>query len=95
MVGDHDGGGGGGDFNRYMPGLAEGMEGVKAGEMREIKMTFPDKLGPTGGNLEGTKALFVVEAVEIKVSINLSGYFMYRFDAYICFRPSKMSPFRN
>lgn len=55
------------DRNRYMPGLAEGMEGVKAGEMRDIKITFPDKLGPQGGDLEGTKAIFEVEAVEIKV----------------------------
>lgn len=51
-----------------MPGLAEGMEGVKAGETREIKVTFPDKLGPQGGDLEGTKAIFEVEAVEIRVS---------------------------
>lgn len=51
-----------------MPGLAEGMEGVKAGETREIKITFPDKLGPQGGDLEGTKAIFEVEAVEIRVS---------------------------
>lgn len=51
-----------------MPGLAEGMEGVKAGETREIKITFPDKLGPQGGDLEGTKAIFEVEAEEIRVS---------------------------
>lgn len=50
-----------------MPGLAEGMEGVKAGEKREIKMTFPDRLGPSGGDLEGTKAVFEVEALEVKV----------------------------
>ncbi|CAN0537569.1 unnamed protein product [Laminaria digitata] len=50
-----------------MPGLAEGMEGVKVGEKREIRVTFPDKLGPKGGDLEGTKAIFEVEAVEIKV----------------------------
>lgn len=55
------------DEKRYMPGLAEGMEGVKVGEKREIKVTFPDKLGPQGGDLEGTKAIFEVEAVEIKV----------------------------
>eukprot|EP00752_Nemacystus_decipiens_P008079 g7221.t1 len=52
---------------RYMPGLAEGMEGVKAGETREIKITFPDTLGPQGGDLEGTKAIFEVEAVEIRI----------------------------
>lgn len=52
---------------RYMPGLAEGMEGVKAGETREIRITFPDKLGPQGGDLEGTKAIFEVEAEEIRV----------------------------
>lgn len=56
-----------GDRDRYMPGLAEGMEGVKAGETRDIKITFPDKLGPQGGDLEGTKAIFEVEAVEVKV----------------------------
>lgn len=50
-----------------MPGLAEGMEGVKAGETREIRITFPDKLGPQGGDLEGTKAVFEVEAVEVQV----------------------------
>lgn len=50
-----------------MPGLAEGMEGVKAGETREIRVTFPDKLGPQGGDLEGTKAVFEVEAVEVQV----------------------------
>lgn len=44
------------------------MEGVKAGETREIKVTFPDKLGPQGGDLEGTKAIFDVEAVEIRVN---------------------------
>lgn len=54
-------------FVRYMPGLAEGMEGVKAGEKREIRITFPDKLGSQGGDLEGTKAIFEVEAVEVKV----------------------------
>lgn len=52
---------------RYMPGLAEGMEGVKANEKREIRVTFPDRLGPQGGDLEGTQAIFEVEAVEIKV----------------------------
>lgn len=52
---------------RYMPGLAEGLEGVKAGEKREIRMTFPDRLGPSGADLEGTKAIFEVEALEIKV----------------------------
>lgn len=52
---------------RYMPGLAEGLEGVKAGEKREIQVTFPDKLGPQGGDLEGVTAIFEVEAVEIKV----------------------------
>eukprot|EP00903_Cladosiphon_okamuranus_P008511 g8175.t1 len=55
------------ESGRYMPGLAEGMEGVKAGETREIRVTFPDKLGPQGGDLEGTKAIFEVEAVEIRV----------------------------
>ncbi|CAM9813825.1 unnamed protein product [Scytosiphon promiscuus] len=55
------------ESGRYMPGLAEGMEGVKAGEKRDIKITFPDKLGPQGGDLEGTKAIFEVEAVEVKV----------------------------
>ncbi|CBJ32857.1 Trigger factor (TF) [Ectocarpus siliculosus] len=53
------------ESGRYMPGLAEGMEGVKAGETREIRITFPDKLGPQGGDLEGTKAVFEVEAVEV------------------------------
>lgn len=50
-----------------MPGLAEGMEGVKAGEMREIRVAFPDRLGPSGGDLEGTKAVFEVTALEVKV----------------------------
>lgn len=59
---------------RYMPGLAEGMEGVKAGETREIRVTFPDKLGPQGGDLEGTKAIFEVEAVEIRVSTPRSSW---------------------
>lgn len=54
-------------LTRYMPGLAEGLEGVKADEMREIRVTFPDRLGPEGGDLEGTKAIFEVEAVEVKV----------------------------
>ncbi|CAN0012822.1 unnamed protein product [Pylaiella littoralis] len=54
------------ETGRYMPGLAEGMEGVKAGETREIRVTFPDKLGPQGGDLEGTKAIFEVEAVEVQ-----------------------------
>lgn len=53
-----------------MPGLAEGMEGVKAGETREIRVTFPDKLGPQGGDLEGTKAVFEVEAVEVQVRMS-------------------------
>ena len=52
-----------------MPGLAEGMEGVKVGEKREIRVTFPDQLGPQGGDLEGTKAIFEVEALEIKVRL--------------------------
>lgn len=54
-----------------MPGLAEGLEGVKAGEMREIRVAFPDRLGPTGGDLEGTKALFEVTALEVKVRLGL------------------------
>eukprot|EP00904_Undaria_pinnatifida_P012763 jgi/Undpi1/8617/HiC_scaffold_25.g11082.m1 len=54
------------ESGRYMPGLAEGMEGVKVGEKREIRVTFPDQLGPQGGDLEGTKAIFEVEALEIK-----------------------------
>lgn len=50
-----------------MPGLAEGLEGVKAGEKREIRVVFPDRITGQGGDLEGKKAIFEVEAISVKV----------------------------
>lgn len=50
-----------------MPGLAEGLEGAKAGDKREIRVTFPDRMGAQGGDLEGQKAIFEVEVVSVKV----------------------------
>ena len=52
---------------RYMPGLAEGLEGVKGGEKREIRVAFPDRISGQGGDLEGKKAIFEVETVAVKV----------------------------
>ncbi|CAM9747761.1 unnamed protein product [Ascophyllum nodosum] len=54
---------------RYMPGLAEGLEGVKAGEKREIRVAFPDRISGQGGDLEGKKAIFEVETVAVKKRI--------------------------
>jgi len=50
-----------------MPGLAEGLEGVKAGEKREIRVVFPDRIAGQGGDLEGKRAIFEIEAISVKV----------------------------
>ncbi|CAM9699649.1 unnamed protein product [Chrysoparadoxa australica] len=51
---------------RYMPGLVEGLVGIKAGETREIKVTFPEGLAREAKSLSGKTALFVIECDSVK-----------------------------
>ncbi|CAN0443535.1 unnamed protein product, partial [Discosporangium mesarthrocarpum] len=55
------------ESGRYMPGLAEGLVGAKAGDVREIRVTFPDRMGKAGAELEGKKAIFEVHCHAVKV----------------------------
>ena len=49
---------------RFIPGFASGIVGMKAGETREIKVKFPDEYGAT--ELAGKDATFAITVHEVK-----------------------------
>lgn len=49
---------------KYMPGLVEGLDGVTAGETREIKVTFPRR--SSAPELAGKDAIFDVEVLKVQ-----------------------------
>ncbi|MCF7924973.1 MAG: trigger factor [Candidatus Izimaplasma sp.] len=51
---------------QFIPGFEEGMKGMKPGEEREIKVTFPENY--QAENLKGKDAVFKVKLHEIKVT---------------------------
>jgi len=55
--------------DRLIPGFEEQLEGVKAGDKRDVKVTFPADYGagpPDGVALAGKEAVFASEAKEVK-----------------------------
>jgi trigger factor len=50
--------------NRLIPGFEEQLEGAKAGERRDVKVTFPDDYGAE--HLAGKQAVFDTEVKEVK-----------------------------
>lgn len=48
----------------YLKGFSKQLEGVKAGETREVKVTFPEKAGRA--ELMGKEGIFTVQVKEIK-----------------------------
>ena len=53
---------------KFMPGLVEGLEGIKAGETREIRVSFPDQISRNlGEDLAGKPAIFEVKCDEVKL----------------------------
>nr|AFA52580.1 trigger factor [Vaucheria litorea] len=53
------------EAEKFMPGLIDGLLGIKVGEMREIPVQFPDKLGGEANVLAGKKAVFDVTCNEV------------------------------
>lgn len=49
---------------KFMPGLVEGLMGVKAGEKREIRVTFPPR--SSAPSLAGKEAVFEVECLKVQ-----------------------------
>ncbi len=80
-------GGAGKDFplelgsGMFLPGFSEQLEGVKAGETREVKVSFPEGYGVA--DLSGKEAVFTVEvkAVEAPVAASLDDEFAKSYGA--------------
>lgn len=51
--------------NQFIPGFEDGMVGLKVGEKRDVKVTFPSEYGAE--NLAGKDAIFKVKLHEIQV----------------------------
>ena len=51
---------------KFMPGMVEGLVGVKAGETRTINIQFPVRPSGAGAALSGKKAIFDVTVIEVK-----------------------------
>ncbi|CAM9589534.1 unnamed protein product, partial [Phaeothamnion confervicola] len=51
---------------RYMPGLVEGLLGAKAGDVREVRVSFPERMPGQAAALAGKKAIFEVKVAEVK-----------------------------
>jgi trigger factor len=54
---------------RLIPGFEQQLENARAGEEREVKVTFPDDYGQAGGGAEdlaGKEAVFAVSVKEVK-----------------------------
>ena len=55
------------ETGKFMPGLVEGLVGMKAGETREIRVTFPEQISRNlGQELAGKPAIFEVACDAVK-----------------------------
>ncbi len=53
--------------NQFIPGFEEGMVGMKVGETKDVKVTFPEEYHET--SLAGKEAIFKVKLHEIKTEV--------------------------